>query len=99
MVLHTFDMNMQSLADKKITICLILILLDLFLDGELSMLSYFVRKKNVHVHCTYCIVNICEDKDHRLLITFLTYSWRVSWLNKNEHRGWILCELCYQLTL
>lgn len=36
MVLHTFDMNMQSLADKKITICLVLFLLELFLDGELS---------------------------------------------------------------
>lgn len=37
MVLHSFDMNMQSLADKKITICLVLFLLDLFLDGELSI--------------------------------------------------------------
>lgn len=47
MVLHTFDMNMQSLTDKKLTICLVLFLLDLFLDGELSMLSYFVRRNDV----------------------------------------------------
>lgn len=37
MVLHAFDMNMQMLGDKKITICLVLFLLDLFLDGELSL--------------------------------------------------------------
>lgn len=68
MVLHTFDMNMQSLADKKVTICLLLFLLELFLDGELSMLSYFVCKKIVsYIYvvrtCSKCVVAIGNDSN------------------------------------
>lgn len=36
MVLNTFDMNMQSLADKRLTACLLLLILELFFDGKLS---------------------------------------------------------------
>lgn len=34
MVVHTIDMNMQYLADKKLTVCLILLFLELFIDGK-----------------------------------------------------------------
>lgn len=34
MVLNTIDMNMQSLADKRLTACLLLLILELFFDGK-----------------------------------------------------------------
>lgn len=33
MVLHRLDMNMHNLADKKLTACILLLLLELFFDG------------------------------------------------------------------
>lgn len=36
MVIHNIDMNMQYLAEKKLTVCLILLFLELFIDGKLK---------------------------------------------------------------
>lgn len=57
MVLNAFDMNMQSLADKKITFCLILFLFELFFDGELSMLFIVC---SCPIKCQHNIVRVYD---------------------------------------
>lgn len=57
MVLNAFDMNMQSLADKKITFCLILFLFELFFDGELSMLFIVC---SCPIKCQHTIVRVYD---------------------------------------
>lgn len=43
MVLNTIDMNMQSLADKRLTACLLLIILELFFDGKFKIRNIPIR--------------------------------------------------------
>lgn len=45
MVLNTIDMNMQSLADKRLTACLLLIILELFFDGKFFHDNHVTRKR------------------------------------------------------
>lgn len=40
MGLNTIDMNMQSLTDKRLTACLLLIILELFFDGEFKAIFF-----------------------------------------------------------
>lgn len=44
MVLNTLDMSMQSLTDKRITACLLLIILEFFFDGKFDYLAHKIFK-------------------------------------------------------
>lgn len=34
MVLHEFNMNMQSIADKRLSVCILMLFLELFFEGK-----------------------------------------------------------------
>lgn len=76
MVLNTLDMGIQSLTDKRITACLLLIILEFFFDGKffffVLMIDSLHKQMNrdtsykcdvmVHYVCVRCAM--CDEKGH-----------------------------------
>lgn len=77
MVLNTIDMSMQSLADKRLTACLLLIILELFFDGKFNRLvTHFAFHL---IHASFYVETLTFHQNNESnLITKNCVNWNIS---------------------